>query len=64
MMPRITIAFATNNLSLRATVLQFADGSTMRNDFTNATLNPVLDDSLFAPQVGADFKVIEPAKAK
>jgi outer membrane lipoprotein-sorting protein len=64
MMPRITIAFATNNLSLRATELQFADGSTMRNDFTNATLNPVLDDSLFAPHVGADFKVIEPAKAK
>jgi outer membrane lipoprotein-sorting protein len=64
MMPQIRIAFATNDFSLRATELQFADGSTMRTDFTNATLNPKLDQSLFAPVVGADFKVIEPLKTR
>src|SRR5499427_1115513 len=40
MMPLLKIAFDTNSLSLKGTELQFADGSTMRNDFTNAILNP------------------------
>ena len=62
MMPQITVAFATNDFSLRATELQFADGSTMRNDFTNAVLNPKLDDALFAPKFDKDFQVIEPLK--
>ena len=64
MMPRIKIAFATSDFSLRATELQFADGSTMRNDFTNAVLNPKLDESLFAPDVDPTYKVIEPLKQK
>jgi outer membrane lipoprotein-sorting protein len=62
MMPQIKIAFATNGLSLRATELQFADGSTMRNDFTNAVLNPKLDDSLFKPKLENDFQIVEPLK--
>jgi outer membrane lipoprotein-sorting protein len=64
MMPQIKIAFGTNDFSLRATELQFADGSTMRNDFTNAVLNPTLDRSLFAPKIESDFKVVEPMKPK
>jgi outer membrane lipoprotein-sorting protein len=60
MMPQIKIAFTTTDLSLRATELQFADGSTMRNDFTNAVLNPKLDDSIFTPTLGNDFKIVEP----
>ncbi|HEX4343496.1 MAG TPA: hypothetical protein VH255_08900, partial [Verrucomicrobiae bacterium] len=62
MMPLIQISFTTNDLSLRATQLQFADGSTMRNDFTNIVLNPTLDDTLFAPKLSADYKIIEPLK--
>lgn len=62
MMPQIKIAFATNDFSLRATELQFADGSTMRNDFTNAVLNPKLEGGLFEPEVGKDFKIVEPLK--
>jgi outer membrane lipoprotein-sorting protein len=62
MMPQIKIAFRTNDFSLCATELQFADGSTMRNDFTNATLNLKFDETLFAPQIGTDFKIIEPLK--
>jgi outer membrane lipoprotein-sorting protein len=62
MMPQIKIAFATNDFSLRATELQFADGSTMRNDFTNAVLNPKLDGALFAPRIEAGYKVVEGLK--
>ena len=62
MMPQIMIAFRTNDFSLCATKLQFADGSTMRNDFTNATLNVTLDDALFSPELESDFKIIEPLK--
>jgi outer membrane lipoprotein-sorting protein len=62
MMPQIDIAFDTRDFSLRATELRFADGSTMRNDFMNPTLNPKLEDSLFAPQIPANYKTIEPLK--
>jgi len=62
MMPQIKIAFRTNDFSLSTTELQFADGSTMRNDFTNASLNVTLDDALFAPELESDFKIVEPLK--
>jgi outer membrane lipoprotein-sorting protein len=62
MMPQIRIAFATGDFSLHATELQFADGSTLRTDFTKAMLNPKLDDSIFAPKLESDFKVVEPLK--
>jgi len=60
LMPQIKVTFSTNDFSLRATELQFADGSTMRNDFTNATLNPKVPESVFTPDIGADFKIVEP----
>ena len=63
-MPHIKIAFATSDFSLRATELQFADGSRMRNDFTNAVMNPKLDDSLFRFDVDPAYKVIEPLTPK
>ncbi len=62
MMPEIKIGFSTSDFSLRATELQFADGSTMRNDFMNATLNPKVEAEMFAPKIEKDFKVIEPLK--
>src|SRR6266545_2384660 len=64
LMPQIKVAFATNDFSLRATELQFADGSTMRNDFTNAVLNAKLDESLFAPKLDADYKLLEPLQPR
>jgi outer membrane lipoprotein-sorting protein len=63
LMPQIRIVISTNDFTLRATELQFADGSTMRNDFSNALLNPKLGDDLFAPKLESDFKVVEPMKA-
>ena len=62
MMPQLTIAFATGNFSLRATELQFADGSTMRNEFNHATLNPKIEESLFTPKFDAEYRVVEPLK--
>lgn len=64
MMPQIKIAFATNDFSLCATELQFADGSTLRNDFTRAQLNPALDENLFQPKLESDYKTIEPLKQR
>jgi outer membrane lipoprotein-sorting protein len=62
MMPQIKIAFGIKDFSLRATELQFADGSTMRNDFFNAVVNPSLDPQIFAPKIESDFKIVEPLK--
>ena len=64
MMSQIKIAFSTNDFSLRATELQFADGSTLRNDFTNAVLNPKLEPSLFEPNFDSDYKITEPLKQR
>ena len=62
MMPLVQIAFGRNDLSLRSTEMQFADGSRMRNDFTNQVLNPKLDEHFFTPKLGTDYKIVEPLK--
>jgi outer membrane lipoprotein-sorting protein len=62
MMPQVRVAFATNNFSLHATELQFADGSTMRNEFGATTLNGKLEDSLFAPKLDSTFTIVEPLR--
>jgi outer membrane lipoprotein-sorting protein len=64
MMPQIKIDFDTQDASLRATELRFADGSTMRNDFKNAVLNPAVEAHMFSPQLPDDYKVVEPLKKK
>jgi outer membrane lipoprotein-sorting protein len=61
-MPELRIGLTTNDFSLASTELVFVDGSRMRNDFTNAVLNPTLDDKLFDWTPPADFKVTEPFK--
>ncbi len=62
MMPLIKIAFGTNDFSLRGTELQFADGSSMRNNFIHPTLNPPVGKELFSPNIESDFKIVEPLK--
>jgi outer membrane lipoprotein-sorting protein len=62
MMPELRIGLATNDFSLAGTELVFVDGSRMRNVFTNAVLNPALDEKLFEWSPPADFKVTEPFK--
>jgi outer membrane lipoprotein carrier protein len=60
MMPELRIGLATNDFSLASTELVFVDGSRMRNDFTNAVLNPPLDEKLFEWSPPAGFKVTSP----
>jgi len=60
MMPQIKIVFDTKNFTLTATELEFADGSTMRNEFMHTEMNPKIDPSMFSPEIPADYKVIEP----
>jgi outer membrane lipoprotein-sorting protein len=62
LMPQMKIAFGTEDFSLRATELQFADGSTMRNDFINAVQNVKIDEASFTPKLDADYKISEPLK--
>jgi outer membrane lipoprotein-sorting protein len=60
MMPELRIDLATNDFSLTGTELVFVDGSRMRNDFTNAVMNPALDENLFEWTPPSDFKVTNP----
>jgi outer membrane lipoprotein-sorting protein len=64
MMPKIEVDFDTKEHLLRGTELEFADGSTMRNDFSNIVTNPQIDSQTFSPSIPADYKVIEPMKRR
>ena len=61
-MPEIKVAFATNDFALRATELQFPDGSRLRNEFDHGQRNPPVAESIFAPVLDADFKIVEPLR--
>lgn len=60
-LPEIQVSLATNDFRLQATQVGFPDGSTLRNDYRAAQVNPTLDEARFAPPIGADFTVTEPA---
>lgn len=60
MLPEIRVDLATNDFSLMATELVFTDDSRMRNDFTNAVLNPDVATNFFHWEAPADFKVTAP----
>jgi outer membrane lipoprotein-sorting protein len=62
MMAEIGITVRTNDFSLAATEMKFADGSRMRNDFTNVALNPVLGEGLFDAKLEAGVTVVEPLR--
>ena len=62
MIPQLKIVFDTKDFALRSTELQFADGSTMRNDFKNPVLNPKIEPDEFSPKIPGDYKVVEPLK--
>ena len=58
----VVIGFHTNDFSIAATQMKFADGSTLRNDFTNVVLNAPIDAKLFTTDLPADYVVSEPLK--
>ncbi len=58
----IMIGFHTNDFRIAATEMRFADGSTLRNDFTNVVLNLPMDPVLFGTNLPPDCKMVEPLK--
>lgn len=62
LMSQIDISVHTNDFSLAATEMKFADGSRMRNDFTETVTNSVLPDGCFEFVVPSDYKVVEPLR--
>ncbi|MBI3870513.1 MAG: outer membrane lipoprotein carrier protein LolA [Verrucomicrobia bacterium] len=60
MLKELRVNLHTNDFSLRSHEMIFIDGSSMRNDFTNAVWNPSLEQSLFSWKPDPHFKVLEP----
>ena len=58
----ILIGFHTNNFTIAATEMKFADGSSLRNDFTNVVLNQPIDPTQFEAKLPPDYTVVEPLK--
>jgi outer membrane lipoprotein-sorting protein len=62
MMPRITLTIDTTHGRLAATELEFADGSRMRNDFSNQQVNQPVPESSFSTAIPEGYRLVEPAK--
>jgi outer membrane lipoprotein-sorting protein len=56
----IVIGFHTNDFAIAMTEMQFADGSILRNDFTNVVLNPAIPPEKFEAVLAPDVTVVEP----
>lgn len=61
-MKEIRLTLRRDSSTLVANELVFADGSTLRNDFTNAVVNPPIEAGWLDPDLPADFTLVEPAK--
>ncbi len=62
LMADITISVRTNDFSLVATEMKFADGSRMRNEFTDTLTNSVLPEGCFELKPEPDYTVVEPLR--
>ena len=60
----IVIGFHTNDFTIAATEMKFADGSSLRNDFTNVVLNQPIDPAQFDAKLPPDYTVVEPLNGK
>lgn len=58
----IAISFHTNDFMIASTEMRFADGSSLRNDFTHLVVNEPVDPKLFEPSLPPDYTVVEPLK--
>lgn len=62
MISGILLVVRTEDFLLAANELSLADGSVIRNDFSNVKLNAKLETDTFAAPIGPDFKTVEPWK--
>lgn len=56
----MVIGFHTNDYVIASSQMNFSDGSTLRNDFTNVVFNQPMDPKLFATNLPPDYSVVEP----
>ena len=56
----IEIGFHTNDYVIADSQMNFSDGSTLRNDFTNVVFNQPMDPNLFETNFPPDYSVVEP----
>ena len=59
-LPELRVEVTAADFQLVATELVFADGSRLRNDFTDPQVNPPLDPALFRTNLDASWKVLSP----
>jgi outer membrane lipoprotein-sorting protein len=59
-MPELRVFLSTNDFLLAGTELEFVDGSRMRNDFVNTTVNEPVDARQFQWKTPPDYKLVEP----
>lgn len=62
LLPEIQLWIRADDQQLHGTQMRFADGSMLRNEFTNVTTNRPIDAALFQPVVGPEYRVSEPAR--
>jgi len=58
----IVIGFHTNDFTIAATEMKFADGSSLRNDFTNVVINQPVEPDRFQMKLPPDYTIVEPLK--
>jgi outer membrane lipoprotein-sorting protein len=58
----VVIGFHTNNFVIAVTEMKFADGSKLRNEFTNVVVNQLPEAKLFETALPVDYTVTEPLK--
>ncbi|HTV39301.1 MAG TPA: outer membrane lipoprotein carrier protein LolA [Candidatus Sulfotelmatobacter sp.] len=54
------MGFHTNDYVIADSQMNFSDGSTLRNDFSNVVFNERMDPKLFATNLPPDYTVVEP----
>ena len=63
MLEQVQLEFHASTLELMATQMSFKDGSTLRNDFSNAVANPAIAEGQFRPEIPTGFKVTTPSSS-
>ncbi len=59
-MPQVDLVILVADSTLESSELHFADGSRLRNEFTNGVANPTIDPALFDPVIPAGYTVLQP----
>ena len=61
MLPELRVEVTTADFQLVATELVFADGSRLRNDFSEPQVNLPLEPALFRTNLDASWKILTTA---